>query len=425
MNSVSIWRMKLALAFVYFFFAILLNSVGPVIMQVISTFAVEKAAASVLEAFKDLPIAFVSFLVAPFLPRLGYKNALLAAVALASFACVLMPLLPSFLTTKMLFLLCGTAFAFAKVSIYSSVALVTNDTRGHAAFMNTIEGLFMIGVLSGYWIFSLFIDSENPASQGWLEVYWWLTGLGILTFFLVLTTPFRELEVPQEVSVRREFQDMLSLLIRPLVYIFVISAFLYVLIEQGLGTWLPTFNNEVLGLPAAMSVQATSIFAATLAFGRLSAGSVIHRFGWFSVLNVSLLAMAVLILVIMPMTQGLEPDSGMTWARAPLAAFIFPLIGLFMAPIYPALSSVMLSSLPKERHSSMTGLIVIFSALGGSTGSIITGAIFGMFTGQAAFYFSLIPIAGILVTLQYFKRETDLARAELGSSKLEIGSGGH
>ena len=67
------------------------------------------------------------------------------------------------------------------------------------------------------------------------------------------------------------------------------------------------------------------------------------------------------------------------WSTAPLAAFIFPLIGLFLAPIYPAINSVILSNLPAHKHGSMSGLIVVFSALGGTTGSIITGFIFEKF----------------------------------------------
>jgi fucose permease len=405
--------MKFSLALVYFAFAILLNSVGTVILQVILTFGVDKTAASHLEAYKDIPIAVASFLIAPFLPRLGYKNALMGSIAVAGLACCLMPMYPGFFTTKMLFLLCGLSFAFAKVSIYSSVALVTDDARQHASFMSTVEGLFMVGVLSGYWIFSYFIDSENPASDGWLSVYWLLAGLCALVFVIVASTPFVSSAPESPGTFGEDFGKMVKLMARPLVLIFVVSAFLYVLIEQGLGTWLPTFNNEILGLPSAMSVQATSIFAATLAIGRLSAGPVIERIGWYKVLNLALVAMACLVVVTLPLTEGLESDPTMTWSTAPIAAFILPLIGLFMSPIYPALSSVMLSSLPKAMHSSMTGLIVIFSALGGSTGSIITGYVFGHFSGQTAFYFSLIPIAGIMVSIFFFRKETDKARAAL------------
>jgi len=39
-----------------------------------------------------------------------------------------------------------------------------------------------------------------------------------------------------------------------------------VLVEQGIGSWLPTFNREVLGLPVDISIQLTSIFAAMIAY---------------------------------------------------------------------------------------------------------------------------------------------------------------
>jgi predicted MFS family arabinose efflux permease len=52
----------------------------------------------------------------------------------------------------------------------------------------------------------------------------------------------------------------------------------------------------------------------------------------------------------------------------------------------------------------MAGLIVIFSALGGTTGSIITGNVFQAYGGQTAFYFSLIPIGLLLVLITVFSR---------------------
>lgn len=58
----------------YFVFAILLNSVGIVILKAQKNYSVNELQASILEAFKDLPIAIVSFLIASFLPRIGYKK---------------------------------------------------------------------------------------------------------------------------------------------------------------------------------------------------------------------------------------------------------------------------------------------------------------------------------------------------------------
>jgi FHS family glucose/mannose:H+ symporter-like MFS transporter len=402
-------RILLALFLIYFVFAILLNSVGTVILQVISNYQVSKSSASVLEGFKDMPIAIVSFLVASFLPRIGYKNAMLVALALVTAGCIAMPLLPSFLVTKLLFLCVGVAFALVKVSVYSTLGLIAADRHQHASIMNTLEGFFMLGVLSAYWVFAHFIDSANPRSQSWLQVYWVLAGLCGFTFLLLLTTPFDErgAQLPEGRSRWQDFSAMLTLFLKPLVCVFVLTAFLYVLVEQSVGTWLPTFNNEILKLPAAMSVEVTSIFAACLALGRLLAGVVMRKANWYPVMNACVLGMAAMVLLALPLTRDVAIDPQVTWASAPLATFLFPLIGLFMAPIYPAINSVMLSSLPKNQHSSMTGLLVIFSALGGTTGSLITGYVFGNFSGHFAFYLTLVPITLVLVTLYFFRRQVE------------------
>ena len=68
------WKIKLSLFLNYFVFAILLNSVGTVILQIQNNYGVSQGDASVLEAFKDLSIAIVSFLVASYIVRIGYKN---------------------------------------------------------------------------------------------------------------------------------------------------------------------------------------------------------------------------------------------------------------------------------------------------------------------------------------------------------------
>jgi fucose permease len=402
-------RILLALFLIYFVFAILLNSVGTVILQVINNYGVGKSAASVLEGFKDLPIAAVSCLVASFLPRLGYKNAMLVALAIVTAACVAMPLLPSFATAKLLFLCVGVAFALVKVSVYSTLGLIATDRRHHASIMNTLEGVFMVGVLSAYWVFAHFIDSANPKSQSWLQVYWVLGGLCAFTFVLLLSTRFDESEaqLPAGRSRWEDFTAMFKLFTKPLVCVFVLTAFLYVLIEQSVGTWLPTFNNEILKLPAAMSVQVASIFAACLAIGRLSAGVVMRKVHWYTVMNGCVIGMAAMVLLALPLTRELAIDAKVTWENAPLATFLFPLIGLFMAPIYPGINSVMLSSLPKNQHSAMTGLLVIFSALGGTTGSFITGYVFGNFSGHFAFYLTLVPITLVLITLFFFRRQVE------------------
>ena len=234
----SRFRVITGLVLIYMIFAILLNSVGTVILQSIVTFGISKPHASLLEAFKDLTIALTSFMVASFLPVLGYRRAMMLSLVLVGCACTLMPLYPSFHTTELLFTCVGVGFAMTKVAVYSSIGLLTTGKTEHSRLTNTIEGLFMVGVLLGGWLFSAFIDPAAPANPRWYNVYWLLALLCGGVFALLATARLDEsaAHTATPASSAESFAGMLRLLVRPLVYCFLISAFLYVLIEQSFGT---------------------------------------------------------------------------------------------------------------------------------------------------------------------------------------------
>ena len=396
-------RMTLLMFLTYFIFAILLNSVGTVIMQVVNLYGVSKTSASALEGFKDITIAVVSFLVASYLPRFGFRHAMMTGLGIVGLACALVPFLPGFATMKVLFFCIGFSFALVKISVYTIAGLVTGSKTAHTSFINTLEGFFMIGVLVGYWMFGHFISPQDPAA--WTQVYFIIAALCLAAVLLLAFTRLDETQASAECrDFKTEFFQMCLLSKHGIVLVFIASAFLYVLVEQGIGTWLPTFNNEILRLPAALSVQVASIYAASLAAGRLGAGRLIRYCNWYVLLNICVIATGGLLLIALPLAKDVVFQENVTWFTAPAAAFIMPMIGLFMAPIYPTIISVMLSELPKHRHSAMTGLIVIFSALGGTTGSFITAALFKNFDGHTAFRLMLVPLVAILVALFFFRR---------------------
>jgi len=407
-------RMIVALALIYVVFAILLNSVGTVILQSIASFGVDKPEASSLERYKDLTIVVASFLIASFLPLLGYRRAMMLALVIVGAGCVAMPLYPAFVTTKILFACVGVGFAMTKVAVYSSIGLLTVDKTAHSRLTNTIEGMFMIGVLCGSWLFSAYVDAANPGNPAWTNVYWVLAGLCAVVFVLLATSKLDERAAHahgHNNTAGDALGEMLRLFVRPLVYVFLASAFLYVLIEQSFSTWLPTFNNEVLHLPHRMSIQLASILAGMTALGRIGAGIVLSRIKWHWLLNICVVSMGALVLLVLPLARNISEQADVGWLSAPIAAYLIPLMGLLMAPIYPVINSVALSALPKPMHAAMTGLIVVFSALGGTLGSYITAQVFARFDGIYAFYFSLAPMLLLLLTLFLFKRESDRAAA--------------
>ena len=395
---------KWAMYLNYFVFAILLNSVGIVILKAQRNYGVDELEASILEAFKDLPIAIVSFLVASFLPRIGYKRAMLIGLGLVYMACITMYFGNSFATAKLLFATVGVSFALIKVSVYSLIGTVTENQQEHNSLMSSIEGVFMIGIALAYFLFPAFNSETNP--DAWLNVYWLLAGISGVSFaFLFLAKSEDQVEVPG-VNLLDDFRQMFQLMAKLLTIVFVISAFLFVMIEQGIMSWLPTFNSKVLHLPENISIMMASILAISLAVGRLAAGFLTKKINWIWILSACIIIAMLIVIFVLPKAVGLEVKTITSLFDIPLIGFAFPLVGLFIAPIYPLLNSVVLSALPKSLHSSMTGLIVVFSALGGTLGSRIIGYLFKNEGPENAFYYTLIPMALLLFSFFILKKLT-------------------
>ena len=386
---------KISIYLNYFVFAILLNSVGIVIAKSINVYGVSESQASLLEAFKDLPIAIVSFFIASFLPRFGYKKAMLTALAIVFFGCLVMVFGNSFVYTKVLFLSIGVSFALIKLSVYSLIGLVTESKEEHSSLMSSIEGFFMVGIALAYILFPFFY-SDDPNS--WLNVYYVLCFLILISFLFLFFSKVEYIVEATGNSLKEDLQASAKLMIVPLVLVFIISAFLFVMIEQGIMTWLPRFNEKIFFFSEKLSVQMAIIFALSLALGRFVAGYLTKRISWVLLVIICIVISGAILLFVLPqLKESVDLVEITSISDVPTLGFILPLIGLFIAPIYPLLNSTVLSSLPKRLHSSMSGLIIIFSALGGTIGSRVVGELFESVGGANAFYFLLIPMILLII----------------------------
>lgn len=386
----------------YFVFAILLNSVGILIQRSINSYGVSEIRASSLEAFKDLSIAAVSFLVGSFLPRLGYKRGMLIALALVFVGCLFMYQGNSFSSVQVLFACVGISFAVVKVSVYSLIGLITANDREHKSLLSSIESFFMVGIAAGFLVFPLFYSETDP--DAWLRIYLLLAGLIALSFLILLFSRFNVTYETPGSGVKEDFIQMIQLMKRPLVLVFALAAFMYVMTEQGIMSWLPTFNQKVLHLKETISVNMTVILMLSIALGRYLSSLLVKKVSWIWILTGCLLGAALMVVFVLPQTKNLAPREISTLAEVPVIAYVFPLIGLFLAPIYPLINSFVLSSTEKVYHSPMASLLVFFSAIGGTLGSRLVGYLFQNSGGDKAFYFSLVPMAVLLLCLFFFAR---------------------
>ena len=397
---------KWALHINFFVYAILLNSVGIVILKSINNYGVSEVQASTLELFKDMPVAIVSFLIASFVPRIGYKKIMVIALSITSLGLLQMWAGNSFISSQILFAIVGSSFALIKVAVYGSIGEVTSGEKEHNALMSSVEGTFMFGIALAYFLFPAFNSETDPSA--WLNVYLLLTGLVLVAVAFLARIPELTKE-ENSTPLSEEFSAMIGLITKLLVVVFVFSAFLYVMVEQGIMTWLPTFNEKVLALSESNSIRMASILAITLGLGRILGGQLSERFHWTLVISGAIIGAMLMVAFVLPqaLDREVSEDAAMIFGL-PVLAFIFPLVGLFIAPIYPLLNSVVLSALPKKMHSPMTGLIVLFSATGGTLGSRITAYFFERL-GGGAFYFTLVPMTLLLIAVFVLRRLTKKA----------------
>lgn len=259
--------LKLSLFLIYFVFAALLNSVGILVERSQEVYGVLKADAALLEPFKDLSIAFVSFLIGSILPKIGYKRGMLISLGLVFFGCLGMYFGNSFWAVKILFAITGMTFAIVKVSVYALIGYVTDSKEGHSQLMSFIETIFMLGIIFMYLIFPLFYDDENDPNA-WLRGYLLMTAIVGLAFFIVLFSKFDIVVERKQTTINKDILDMLRLFANPMVWLFAVFAFFYVMTEQGIMTWLPTFNKETLHIKASLATQVSVILMASFAIGR-------------------------------------------------------------------------------------------------------------------------------------------------------------
>jgi fucose permease len=304
----------------------------------------------------------------------------------------------SFWAAKFMFLSVGVSFALIKLSVYSLVGVVTDTPQQHSSLMSSIEGFFMVGIASAYFLFPLFYSDSNP--NAWLNVYIVLALMVLIALIFLSSAGIEIQTAPAGANWMDDIKKSIGLIVVPLVLIFMLSAFFFVMLEQGIMTWLPRFNEKIFSFSEKLSVQMASLLALSLAIGRFVAGWLSKKIKWsVIVIGCALLSIILLLAVLPKLKPAAEIVVLKNISDVPMLGFILPLIGLFIAPIYPLLNSTVLSHLPKSLHSPMSGLIIIFSALGGTLGSRIVGVLFKNIGGIKAFYFLIIPIVLLIISV--------------------------
>jgi len=111
--------------------------------------------------------------------------------------------------------------------------------------------------------------------------------------------------------------------------LFAIFAFMYVMTEQGIMSWLPTFNQKTLHLNEKLASQMAVILMLSIAFGRFISGIIVKRIHWYIYLTICLVSAALLVIFVLPMTSDIKITEVNSLSEVPLIGFVFLWLGYF------------------------------------------------------------------------------------------------
>lgn len=372
----------------FLIFSMVLNCMGILILQ-LSGNDISYNKLGLLETFKDLPIAFVSLFAVNFIHRLGNKKSLLTALMIVGICCTILPFLEEFWFYKIWFSLIGICFGMAKIAVYG---LIRNNisTENHLAkVMSSVEASFMLGIFVVNIGFGWLLASKY--SQDWKFGFWIIAFLAFLNFFMLLRTELVDGGTTTELFSKT---TLLKFLTRKNMLFFSII-FGIVFIEQNFNSWLPSFYKKYLNVSTFNALQASAFLALFSYIGRIITSHIIHKFSL-----VKYFLTCVILIFMMLMTAHLL----LTLNNSQITLFLFPLIGLFLAPLYPVISSKVIGGIRKEDINIFTSLMVIFSSLGSSVGSLSISVLFqNNFGNYYAIFIATAVVILFITSLTYFK----------------------
>lgn len=367
----------------FMMFAMTTDSVGEIIPIVMSQFKLNMTQAGMLHYGPMVAIALAGILLGFLADKIGRKNTIILGLLLFAINSVLFAFGNSFYYYITLLLISGTAIGVFKTGAIALIGDITNSSKEHTSTMNMVEGFFGIGAIIGPFLVAYFL------SQGmdWKNLYFvaaLLSAILMITAFFI-KYPESKTQVKEKANLSTTFKALKD----PYTLAFSIGAFLYVSVEAAIYVWMPTLLKDYTGSLVLLATYSLSIFFILRAGGRFLGAWLLMKYHWSAVL--ALLTFLILIFF------GIS-----IFTAAEAKVILLPLTGLFMSVIYPTINSKGLSCSKKEKHGSVAGIILFFTAAGAAIGPLIMGAVSDFYNSPLHGFFVATVFALLLFIMALF-----------------------
>lgn len=369
----------------------LLNSMSVIILQLSQNQQYSYTGLGLLEFFKDIPIALVSIFLVDFIKKRSYFSSLCISLVLCAVCSFSVPFLNEFWFLKIWFILIGISFSIGKICVFSIIKNISNTEKEFSKTMSKTEAAFMLGVFIVNIEFAIILNSDY---KDYWKFGFWLVGFisswAAYQFYKhekqnILLIKKNEHAEKIDFKVLYDYKSILFFLLVSLI----------IFAEQIFNSWLPTFYKHTLKADSFLALQSSAFLALYCFLGRLFASKAVVKFSPMKIFFFCLITAIVLTSTAFLIGQDSE-------IKIKILMFVFPLVGIFTAPLYPMLNSKFLSKFSERRVGKMVSFIILFTSLGGSIGSMSTAYIFQKNLGNYYLLFATIPLILILIFSIFF-----------------------
>ncbi len=385
MNS-SKTNIGIGLILSFIVFSMLLNSMSIIILQLSENNQQSYTGLGILEFFKDIPNALISIFLVDYIKKYSYTKALAYALILSAICSFTIPFLNEFWFLKVWFVLIGISFSIGKICVFSIIKNISKNEKDFSSILTRTESSFMFGVFLVNMEFALILNSEYK--DFWKFGFWLVGVIAIIGVFLLLRSKFELKNNSEEEQI--EVSTNWGSLLRPQFLLFYALIFFIVFSEQIFNSWLPTFYKNNLKTDSFFALQSSAFLAFFSFCGRLLASKITQKTPplkyFYFCLSVSI------ILLLIAHFLGYHAKENIS-----LLVTLFPLVGMFLAPLYPLLNSKFLSQYSEKAVGRIVSAIILSTSLGGSIGSISTSYLFQKNLGNYYLLFATIPLILILI----------------------------
>lgn len=393
-SSFNFIKLNLILSFIVF--SMLLNSMSVIILQFSQNNIQSYTGLGSLEFFKDIPNALVSIFLVEYIKKYSFNKALAISLILTAICSFSLPFLNAFWFLKIWFILIGISFSVAKICVFSIIKQITTDEKDFSRLMSQTEASFMLGIFLVNIEFALILNSDY---KDFWKFGFWLVGLiSIIASINMMKAKLNE-ENPRTEDVSYALSKSWKFFFKRNFLLFFVIIFFIVFTEQIFNSWLPTFYKNELKTNSFFALQSSAFLALFSFVGRIIASKVVTKFEilkyYFFCITFSVF------LIFLSYIIGYENK-----LTTNILLFLFPLIGIFISPLYPLINSKFLATYSNNMVSKIVSFIILFTSLGGSIGSLSTSLIFEKKLGSYYFLFASFPLILILIfsLLLFYKK---------------------